>query len=423
MKQDNMVIHGTYAITVTGYDWGCGVNKVMLTFNKPIDSIKSEDILVTETKQITDFSKPDFPIKEVSIDRKIIDAYLSNKDGIPTLEPSPYVVLTLYVSPDEGSPLLFNMNTQFNTWSVPYGLHFTLAKDVTLISEKNTYNKIIIDSNYTKKVTSADHFKVDTFISSNQTTYDYAYYIPPVDSDTLVIWLHGMGEGANDVASPTDLYVTLLANKVTALIDDEFQKKVGPAHILVPKCPTYRMDKDDTMSNFTGETIIADDISYYQTSLHELICFYQKKVNAKKTVLMGCSNGGYMTLLMAINYPDQYDAIVPICEALPDKSISDEQIKAIKDLPMFFIYSLDDQVVDPSIHEIPTIARLKDIKATNLHVSTSKHVVDTSGNYKDKDNNPYQYNGHWSWIYFYNNEALCDDTKIPVFTWIKKQIK
>jgi hypothetical protein len=31
-------------------------------------------------------------------------------------------------------------------------------------------------------------------------------------------------------------------------------------------------------------------------------------------------------------------------------------------------------------------------------------VVDESGLYTDEDGAPYEYNGHWSWIYVYNND-------------------
>ena len=422
MKQNN-ALHGTYAIKVSGYDWGSGVNEVILTLDKPIDNIERTDILVTETKKITNFLKLDFPIEEVTVDRSVESAYLCNQEGVLVEKPSRYIALTLYVSPNDGSPFLFDMNTQFNTWSVPYQLNFSLANNKSLKRKNKEYSKIIIDSNCTSRKTSADMFKMDTYTSTSHITYDYAYYIPSQQSDTLVVWLHGLGEGGNVVVDSTDLYITLLGNKVTALAKEEFQTEIGYAHILVPQCPTYWMDADGKMSNFNGGEIIANGSSYYQESLNELITFYKNKINAKKVVLVGCSNGGYMTLLMAINYPNEYDAIVPICEALPDKLISNEQIEIMKDIPMFFIYSLDDQVIDPKMHEIPTIERLKKAGATNLHVFTSEHVVDTSGNYKNEIGEPYQYMGHWSWIYFYNNEANSKEQKIPVFTWIKKQIK
>lgn len=125
-----------------------------------------------------------------------------------------------------------------------------------------------------------------------------------------------------------------------------------------------------------------------------------------------------MTLLMGLAYPQEYDAIVPICEAIPDSYITDEQLQGVKDLPMYFIYSKDDDTVDPTLHEIPTINRLKSLGASNLHVSTTEHVVDTSGLYKDEN-----YSGHWSWIYFFNNEAQCDECGVKSFDWIAQQLK
>ena len=39
------------------------------------------------------------------------------------------------------------------------------------------------------------------------------------------------------------------------------------------------------------------------------------------------------------------------------------------------------------------------------------------------DGDPYQYNGHWSWIYFDNNEADCDEHGEKVWQWIGEQVK
>ena len=70
------------------------------------------------------------------------------------------------------------------------------------------------------------------------------------------------------------------------------------------------------------------------------------------------------------------------------------------------------------------INRLKNLGATNLHVATFDSVIDTSGKYNDlNDGDPYQYNGHWSWIYFDNNEADCDEHGEKVWQWIGEQVK
>lgn len=85
-------------------------------------------------------------------------------------------------------------------------------------------------------------------------------------------------------------------------------------------------------------------------------------------------------------------------------------------------YSKDDTTVDPTLHEIPTIDRLNKAGAENVHVSTTEHVIDMSGEYKDADGNPYQYMGHWSWIYFDNNDSSCDECGQSVFEWIAAQL-
>jgi hypothetical protein len=52
-------------------------------------------------------------------------------------------------------------------------------------------------------------------------------------------------------------------------------------------------------------------------------------------------------------------------------------------------------------------------------------VVDTSGLYKNADGTPYEYNGHWSWIYVYNNDVktTIDGKEITLMEWLASQSK
>ena len=411
--KDNVNITGTYDIYVEGYDWGCATRTITLTLSQPLDNVTTETFNVVEHSEGFNFETNTIEPKE---ETRVVENVITEGNT---------VVLTLAVSPTVSSPVVWSLTTQYNTYVKDYYFDITL-KDESVTSNGLPVQDITIDRNYTNKTTAADNFAVDTYQASDGVSYDYATYTPATDSDTLVVWLHGLGEGgayATTISDrETDPYTTLLANKATALAGEEFQNTIGNAHILVPQCPTYWMDNDGKQSNFNNGSISADGTSYYQESLHELIAAYKEKVGATKVVIAGCSNGGYMTLLMAMAYPDEYDAIVPICEAVPDKFISDEQLEGIKDLPMYFIYSKDDTTVDPELHEIPTINRLKEMQASNLHVSTTDHVIDMSGLYTDENGNPYQYQGHWSWIYFYNNDASCDECGKTAFTFIKEAI-
>jgi len=411
---EGKTIAGTYDIHIQGYDWGCGVDKVNLTLDEPLDAVDAGDFLVMENKQATDYTDETFPVIEVSLSRAVEKAELSD-DGKT-------VTLTLACSPMDGdSPLLFTMATQLNTYSDPYYLTFTPSSSASLTSGGEAVGAFDIKQDYTTKTTSADAWKLDSWDSSDGVTYQYAAFTPEGETKTLVVWLHGLGEGGTE---NTDPYVTILANKVVALSESAFQETVGGAHVIAPQCPTYWMDADGKSGNFTGGAIQADGTSFYTASLEEFIDSYAQKVGAEKIVLAGCSNGGYMTMVLSMNRPDAYAAVVPICEAVPDTAITDEQIASLVDLPMYFVYSEDDTTVDPTLHEVPTIERLRAAGKTDetLHVSTTEHVIDTSGQFVDEDDNPYQYMGHWSWIYFDNNECVCDDG-LKAWDFIAENVK
>ncbi|MCR5468418.1 MAG: hypothetical protein K6F37_05605 [Lachnospiraceae bacterium] len=406
-------VTGTYDIVITGYDWGAGVNEVTLNLDSALDSVSADDFSVTETKMSTDWTSETFDIVEVTVDRQVTDAYFVDAEGNKTDEPSNNVKLELYVSPNDGSPFLFSMATQFNTYSNPYYLNINASDTASFALD--------IAQDYANKTTSADNWGLDSYEASDGVNYSYAYYNPETESDTLFVWLHGMGEGGTE---DTDPYLTILANKVTALASDEFQSTVGGAYVVAPQCPTYWMDSDGAMGNFNGG-IAADGSSFYKESLEEFIDAYAEKVGATKIVVGGCSNGGYMTMVLAMSRPDAYAGVIPICEAVSDEYITDEQIASLVDLPMYFIYSEDDTTVDPTLCEVPTIERLKAAGKTDdtLHVSTTEHVVDTSGLYTDADGNPYQYMGHWSWIYFDNNDSKCNDDGLTAWDFIANVVK
>lgn len=420
-------ITGTYDMTITGYDWGCGTDSIIMNLDHPLDSVTADAFTVVENKQATNFMAEGFPVEDVELERKITDAYLVDEKGEKTTDPSTHVKLELYVSPNDGSPLLFTLSTQFNTWSEPYTLTVSKTDDAKLTSNGTEVKEFTINPEAASKTTSVDQYQMHSYQAEDGVTYQYASYEPEGGSKTLVVWLHGLGEGGTEDTDPS---VTLLANKAGALADEPFQTAVGGANILVPQCPTYWMDNDGKKTNFFGGAIQADGTSYYLASLHELIVKYKEETGSTKVVITGCSNGGYMTMLLAINYGDEYDAYVPICEALPNALITDDQVKALAGLDMYYVYSEDDTTVDPSLHEAPLLKRLEKAGAKHTYVSTTEHVVDTTGVYFMDENGqptledtgtPYQYMGHWSWLYFFNNE--CDANGLKVWDFIADALK
>ncbi len=402
-------IAGTYAYHVGNYDFGAATDKLIVTLDAEVDSASADNFAVTETMQTTDFTDATLPIVETTRDRIVADAYTCDENGDPTDAASSMVALELDVSnPDLVGVFLYRMDLQQNTWTDPYYLTVTMSEETPLTSGGEQVESLTVDTEPTAKTTDADEFSIEEFTASDGVTIRYAAKAPETESSNLVVWLHGLGEGGSGDEA-TDPTISVLGSKATVLIGGDFQSEVGGAHILAPQCPTFWMDNDGARGNLNDGAINADGTSYYLTSLTELIDDYVASNGIEKVVLTGCSNGGYMVMVLALNDPEKYDAYVPVCEAMPDEYITDELIESIKDCPLYFIYSTNDQIVDPTIHEEPTITRLEGAGASALHVSTSDSVVDTSGRFFDAEGNPYEYQGHFAWVHFFNNEADCND--------------
>lgn len=407
---------GTYSYHIGGYDWGPAVDTVFVKFNKVLDEISPGAITITETKEVTDFTKDSFPVTEQSFELEIVDAYFVDELKNEAKEPTNTVAFEVAVDPETTNPLYFSVEFGRYVWSNPYTLTFELTGKSKPHVQGAEVAKLDINKMPTEIKTAADNFDTDSFETSDGTQYDYAHYSPETNSDTLFVWLHGGTEGAGVGIEKTDPSIILLANKASILSESTFQETVGGAHILAPQSPTMWMDMNGQ------EFYTIDGSSTYEESLHELIMTYKNDIGAEKVILAGPSNGGFMTLRLARLYPDAYDALIPIAHGYHTTNLSDEKLHSIKHIPMFFIYAESDDTLPPEEYSIPVIKRLRDMNANDIKVSSTRSVIDLSGEYRDRMNLPYTYNPHWSWIYFHNNESADDEDGTLVFDWIGEQV-
>ena len=421
-KEDTVVATGTQKAYVVGEDWGPAVTKTVIKLDKAIDadSVDANNLSVVEEKAATNWA--DGSTYEAKADRKVTAAYTSDENGNKVTGSSNYLTIEMYVSPSEGSPFIYSLKTGFNSWCDPYRLYVSLAKgaqlksDDEIVSELNVVADIDVAGDG-KICPQLDKFNIyeKSYTASDGTVYSYADYAPAKDDkkNALVIWLHGAGEGKYDPS------IDILGNEVTAYVGEEFQKELNNAYVLVPQCPTMWMDGGN------GEYQNGDKGSCYKDSLMELIKDYvdaNDDIDPNRIYIGGCSNGGYMTMEMILANPDYFAAAFPICEAFQDQYITDEQIESIKDMGIWFTYAKNDPTVDPTKCAEPTIKRLLAAGAKNVHVSAFEDVHDTTGRFKNEDGTPYQYSGHWSWIYFDNNECY-DENGVNAWTWLGQQVK
>ncbi len=179
-------------------------------------------------------------------------------------------------------------------------------------------------------------------------TIDYRYFSPVEDGDTtkypLVIWLHGMGDGASE-----GLQIT--KSDIAFWTSDDFQnrfKDSNGAFILAPR-------------SLEEESIYWSDslIHPLRATIDDFIAKNNNNIDLTRIYIGGYSMGGKMTLKMAVAYPEMFAAIFPIC---PAWTPSAEQLSLISDIPVW----ITSGKLDPLVNYFFSVKVLwKNIVATN----------------------------------------------------------
>ncbi len=253
-------------------------------------------------------------------------------------------------------------------------------------------------------------------------TMSFASYTPPAGNGKkpLIIWLHGGGEGGSD---PT---IALLGNRAANYAADEIQQYFSGAYVLVPQAPTFWMNKEG------GGYTRGDVEDIYNEGLMALIRDFvagHPQIDPARIYVGGCSNGGYMSLKLLLKDPGYFAAAYISALAYQSQHVTDDQIRSIRKVPIWFMHAKDDPVTVPDQTVVPIYQRLKAAGAKNLHFSFYDHVVDITNLYGGND---FHYSGHWSWIYSHANQAtrdfdgnpvLLDGRAVTVMQWLAAQKK
>lgn len=393
-------------VIVSGFEWGPGVDTVVFQMSELADAIK-EDTLSISTNQTV---------------REVNDVYISDENGNTVSGESTFFTVKMKTDYKvSGTPFKYDFGKTFhNQWvdSYPVSLKATVIKGAeqkSLSYEKDCVN--LFSCPDTEVFTVRDSFK-GTYQNpytqeKEEITLTFAAYEPEMiaggEKNPLIIWLHGQGEGG------TDPDIAILGNQVSALSKEPIQQyftagdEVG-AYVLVVQCPTYWMDFGD------GTNSMGDVSSRYSEILMDTIRNYvdgREDIDTDRIYLGGCSNGGYMTMNMILSYPDYFAAAYPVCEAYSfygyekdgngSYTVSEtnwftpEKAEQIKDIPIWFVQSVNDTTVKPEIMAVPTYQLLLQSGAENCWFSMFETVEGT------ESKNGYQ--GHWSWIYLFHDQV------------------
>lgn len=404
------------SLFIQGYEWGPAVPKLILELEQEASSITGSDcsVITAQTR------------------RTVTDIYLCGENGEKTEKPSRFLAICLAVNSGFSSgesPFRYDTSLRMNKWADAYHVavdfpDFTAdgtALPLT-VREDCINNRICPDTDRFSRRNTFTGTYLNSFTNKeDEITLRTAAYEPETlsggEKNPLIIWLHGQGEGG------TDPDIALLGNEVTALARENIQSYFSTgeqtgAYVLAVQCETYWMDEGD------GANGRGSGVSRYTEALMDTIRDYVEStpdVDPSRIYLGGCSNGGYMTMNMLVNYPDYFAAAYPCCEAYSfyefDKNedgtyahdeadnnfteirwMTKEKTDILKNIPIWFVLSADDQVVDPALYTLPTYQALLQAGAKNCWLSLYESVIGT-------DSPDTSYLGHFSWIYLFNDQV------------------
>ncbi|WP_250031324.1 prolyl oligopeptidase family serine peptidase [Paractinoplanes maris] len=212
----------------------------------------------------------------------------------------------------------------------------------------------------------------------------------------LVVWLHGGGEGAS---LPDDYYdneTTLRANRgALGFATPEAQRIFGGAYVVAPQSQSFWLEDGDRFAPQIRRIIA--EVSRRHPIDHDRIS------------VVGCSNGGYMSLKMTVEYPDLFASSVPICGVVESlqpgggRQITDAELRAI-DTPTWLVTSRDDDTVPPE----PNTLHAHDLIDGSLLTLYDNVVWDG-----------HQFPGHWSWIYVARNDPR--QNGLSIWQWMARR--
>lgn len=386
--------YDTVDYLVEGFEFGPAIVGVKLNFPAKVKK--------------SDLAGKQFAVKTNKTARTIESVVLCDVEGQPIdAEESNYVRINLKFSSNSwgaGNECAVFTYNNVNTWKKDITVEAGLASGQTLTVGDDTYTDARKFPVKSRIILSTKDWGEGKKHTAEGFTLSYkGYETDAMREDEvlnpLVIWLHGQGEGG------TDPDIALLGNDVTALGEEKIQShfvkgKQKGAYVLAVQTPTMWMD------NGSGQNNGGYARSIYTKSLKATIDTYIAEngdIDPNRIYIGGCSNGGYMTMEMAISYGKFFRAYYPTCEAFSDSIVTDEHINELKDLSMWFIHASNDTTVNPKNFTIPTYQRLAKAGAKDLHFSYFTDVRGTDGN---PNGNNYQ--GHYSWIYIFRDEVEMD---------------
>jgi len=410
---------GTYNVVHEIMDWGPATTKVIIELGVELGACPiAPETFSVHVRRVD--GRADVSLL-ASGDRKVEKAYISDALG-NRVDFGSFVALELSYGPEDELSSPMNYLGTYAWISCDY----TVKQKEGIVSNNVTVSDFIATALGETYIPQIQGFSLDGRMRYADEKYgdvhlSYADYKPLGAFEgagfPLIIWLHGGEEGGGDASLPITAY------KACAFASAPAQAFFGgEAYVLAPQAETYWMD-DGTRDLFEERK---ENSSKYTNALMRLIEIYIEQnpgIDRDRVYIGGASNGGFMTMAMILAFPEFFAAAFPVSEAALDALIPEESLLGIVDLPIWFVHSASDAVVPATLFTLSTYERLIRLGARNVQLSYPQKVIDTTGKFQNPDGSPYEYPGHWSWIYLHNNEltATFNGKQVTFLEWLAAQ--
>ncbi len=217
---------------------------------------------------------------------------------------------------------------------------------------------------------------------------DYRYFSPVGEKDNtkypLVIWLHGMGDGAYEGKQ-------IEVHEIAKWTSDEYQSRFKGSEGAFIFAPRSLEEK----ALYWSDSLIYP----LRAAIDGFIKENRKNIDLKRIYIGGYSMGGKMTLKMAVAYPELFAAAFPIC---PAWTPGVEQTALIADMPIWMTSCVIDPLVSYFTSVMPT---WKNIVAVSNVPEECRLSTLTVSSYPNGVPNV---SGHHAW-YSVNNDMFSDE--------------
>ena len=236
-----------------------------------------------------------------------------------------------------------------------YGIDYSLDIEiiVTMDEETFTYNVEVIREN-----------AADTYALFEEKTYEdvetgltlpYLIYVPTNYDETkeypIVFALHGSGQRGQT----SDM--VLKRYEMATIWAKDSEIGINECIVVAPHCATS-IDTENWTTLMLYRDSLADNsfgLMDWSLAAYNLLedVVEEYSVDENKIYMTGLSAGGFATFSIAIEHPDTFAALLPVCGgADPSK------VEVLKDIPMWILHAEDDPTVDVEEYLLPTLEAL-----------------------------------------------------------------